>query len=191
MEGEDLFLRWLRAARLSQPVHTLRAVRAGEQRAGAVGPRPGDRLHHAAHRRGTRPPRRGLTDGRRDREIPRPPRHRLPRDRLGRRLQELVHQPAAHTGPVALSAERAQGVLRAGAGGRFPVHSQRAGRLITVAPTSGTLPLRRMVVPRSLIYRQGGVKGCGAAKPVASCSRILAVYAATSGGLITGTRFAV
>jgi len=29
------------------------------------------------------------------------------------------------------------------------------------------------------------------AKPVASCSRILAVYAATSGGPITGTRFAV
>ena len=72
----------------------------------------------------------------------------------------------------------------------FPVHSQRAGRLITVAPTSGTLPLRRMVVPRSLIYWQGGVKGCGAAKPIASCSRILPVYAATSGGLITGTRFA-
>ncbi len=77
-----------------------------------------------------RPPRRGLTDRRRDREIPRAPRHRLPRDRLGRRLQELVHQPAANAGPVALSAERAQGVLRAGARGRFPVYSQRAGGLI-------------------------------------------------------------
>ena len=27
---------------------------------------------------------------------------------LGRRLQELVHQPAAHAGPVVLPAERAQ-----------------------------------------------------------------------------------
>jgi hypothetical protein len=57
-----------------------------------------------------------------------------PRRRAGfGELQELVHQPAAHAGPVALSAERAQGLLRAGAGRRFPVHSQRAGRLITVA----------------------------------------------------------
>ena len=58
-----------------------------------------------------RPQRRGFTDRRRDREIPRPPRHRLSRDRLGRRLQKLVHQPAAHAGPVAVSTERAQGIL--------------------------------------------------------------------------------
>jgi hypothetical protein len=33
--------------------------------AGAAGPRPGDRLHHVAHGRITRPQRRGLTDSRR------------------------------------------------------------------------------------------------------------------------------
>ena len=63
-------------------------------------------------------------------QIPRPPRRRVSRDRLGRRLQELVHQPAAHAGPVAVPAERAQGVFRAGADGGFPVHSDRRGKLI-------------------------------------------------------------
>ena len=119
-----------RAAGLSQPVHALRAVRAGEQRAGAVRPRPGDCLHHAAHWRGPRPLRRSGTHHRRDGQIPRSHRHRLSRNSPGRWLQELVYQPAAHAGPVALPAERAQGVLRAGARGRFPVYSQRAGRLI-------------------------------------------------------------
>ncbi len=90
--GEDLFLWRHRAARLSQPVHALRTVRPGQQRAGAAGPRPGDRLHHAADRRGPRPPGRGRADRRRDREIRRPARRRLSRHRLGRRLQELVHQ---------------------------------------------------------------------------------------------------
>jgi hypothetical protein len=42
------------------------------------------------------------------------------------------NQSAAHTGPVALSAERAQGVLRQGAGRGFSVHRGRAGRLILV-----------------------------------------------------------
>ncbi len=87
----------------------------GQQRAGAAGPRPGDRLHHAAHCRGPRPPRRGRADRRRDREIPRPPWRRLSRHRLGRRLQELVHRRSGHADPVAIAAERAQGVLRRGA----------------------------------------------------------------------------
>jgi cation diffusion facilitator CzcD-associated flavoprotein CzcO len=43
--------------------------------------------------------------------------------------------------------------------------------------------------PADLPARRG--EGLRRGKPVASCSRILAVYAATSGGLITGTRFAV
>jgi hypothetical protein len=49
-------------------------------------------------------PRSG-THCRRDGQIPRSPRQRLSRNSLGRRLQELVHQPAAHAGPVALPAE--------------------------------------------------------------------------------------
>src|SRR5215472_8037720 len=130
VEGEDLLIRRHRCAGLSQPLHALWAIRPGEQCPGAVGPRPGNCLHHAAHRRGTRPPRRGFTDGPRDREIPRAPRRRLSGYRVGRRVQKLVHQPATHAGLVAVSAERAPGVLRASPRGRFPVHSCRAGRLI-------------------------------------------------------------
>ncbi len=55
----------------------------------------GDRLHHAARRRGPRPARRGGPDRRRDREVPGPPRRGLSRHRLGRRLQELVHRRSA------------------------------------------------------------------------------------------------
>jgi len=71
----------------------------------------------------------GRADRRRDREIPRPARRRVSRYRLGRRLQELVYRRSGHAGPVAAAAERAQGILRRGAGGRFSVHSHRAGGL--------------------------------------------------------------
>ena len=112
----------------------------GQQRAGAAGSRPGDRLHHAADRRGPRPPRRGRADRRRDREIPRPPRRRLSRHRLGRRLQELVHRPAGHARPVAVAAERAQGVLRHGRRPKISSSSRpgretdfRAGRVLPLS----------------------------------------------------------
>jgi crotonobetainyl-CoA:carnitine CoA-transferase CaiB-like acyl-CoA transferase len=65
-----------------------------------------------------------------------------------------------------------------------------------VAQTNGnTLPL---FTGEGAVYGHTGNRppgfqpyDCSAAKPVASRSRILAVYAATSGGPITGTRFAV
>jgi cation diffusion facilitator CzcD-associated flavoprotein CzcO len=89
-------------------------ARSGEQCAGVAGPRPRGRLHHAADSRGPCPPRRRHADRRRHREIPRPARRRFSRHRVGRRLQELVHQPAAHAGSVAVAAERAQGIFRRG-----------------------------------------------------------------------------
>ena len=112
MERENLFVWRDRAARLPQFVHALRSVQPSEQRARAAGARAGDQSDHAAHSRGPGALRRRGPDGRGNREIPCPARGRVPRHGLGRRLQELVHEPAAQPGPVAVSSSRAQDVLR-------------------------------------------------------------------------------
>src|SRR5262249_39475904 len=94
-----------------------------------------DRVYHAACRRSAEPLRHGRADGYRHREVPHASRRSVSRDRLGRRLQELVHERSANARALAVPADRTQPVLRTNADRRFRVHTYGSGRL--------TLPIRR------------------------------------------------
>ncbi len=126
VEGADIFLGRDRAAGIPEPLHALRPVQPGQQRAGAAGARAGDRRHPAPHRIVARRARRGGADRGCDAEIRGAARRGLPRHRLGR-LQELVLRPARHADPVAAAAGGPPRLLRSCRARGSAAHPGRSG----------------------------------------------------------------